>query len=498
MAPRRVSAAELRAFLLDRLALRGPFWEAAEAAARLVDLGMVQIDSIRVTGLRNQELAWAARADAPAAGFDAAVHGRRGFLEMHYPVFATRRDWAPLLVTGVSERTPRGESERAALRPLMRRLTRHIRAHGPATPGQFVSERIPGGFNTVKATTRALDQLLADRVVQISGRTANFHRIFDLTERVAPELVRWRRPARRDYERFLVATALATLKVATADQLAARVALHYGQWRGVSIRHWRAVVDRLLRSELSPGGAPQAVVVADLPDAPVYWHLAEDEAGWERSATPDGGAARIVPPLDNLLFSRRRLGALFDFAYKFEAYTPAADRRFYFAMPILHGDDIAGLLDARRAEGVWEVRGLELRRPVPPEALRRAIHRLAGMAGADSVAVTAAVPRALARTLRGRIERADYSRPTPRPAAAGRGGGLGERNRDRRQCRWRYRARRARRHRPSDRRGTGGPPARRACLRRHASRAAPRRGAAASPAARPRGSRRRSPAPAGR
>jgi hypothetical protein len=403
-APRQVTAAELRAFLLDRLGLRGPFWGQEEVAAQLPGLGMVQIDSIRITGLRNQEIAFAARADAPPAAFYDLVHGRRGFLEMHYPVFATRRDWAPWLLASSADPTARARAERETLKPLMRRLTRHIRANGPVSVGELASERIVGGFNTVKATTRALEILQFDRVLQISGRTANFHRVFDLTERVAPELARWHRPLKADYERFLLASALGVLKAATAEQLAERVALHYGQWRGVSIRHWRAAVDRLLRAPLSAAGPARAVQVRDLPDAPVYWHLADDEPGWERAAASDGEVVRIVPPLDNLLFSRRRLGELFGFAYKFEAYTPVADRRFYFAMPILAGDDIAGVIDARRTDGIWQVTGLELRRATPPEALRQGVHRLARTAGAELVVAATRLPRDLSRALKGRVK----------------------------------------------------------------------------------------------
>lgn len=403
-APRQVSAQELRAFLLDRLGLRGPRWDAAEAPERLAELGMVQIDSIRSTGLRNQELAWAARTDAPPDAFYDIVHGRRSFLELHYPVFATRRDWAPPLLTSTTELHARARAQREELRPLMRKLVRHIRDHGAVSVGELSSERIVGGFNTVKATTRALELLQFDRVLQVSGRTAHFHRIFDLTERVAPELVRWRRPSRAAYERFLLASALGVLKAATAEQLASRMALHYGQWRGGSIRTWRAHMDRLLRQPLSPDGPPRAVQVRDLPDQPVYWYLAEDEPGWERAAAGDGGGVRIVPPLDNLLFSRRRLTELFDFAYKFEAYTPAHQRRFYFAMPILYGDDIAGLIDARRAGSVWQITGLDLRRDIPAEPLRRGIHRLARIAGAESIAVATRLPRDLSRTLRGKVE----------------------------------------------------------------------------------------------
>src|SRR5690606_36910301 len=120
-----------------------------------------------------------------------------------------------------------------------------------------------------------------------------------------------------------------------------------------------------------------------------------DAEGWERAARareagPDGAAAvRIVPPLDNLLFSRRRLAELFGFAYKFEAYTPIDQRRFYYAMPIVHGDRLAGVVDAKldRNGGApeWRLVGLELAEPVPHDDLHTAVHRLARIAGAAKV-----------------------------------------------------------------------------------------------------------------
>src|SRR3546814_19179614 len=79
----------------------------------------------------------------------------------------------------------------------MRQVMRHSREHGPSGPADFASERIVGGFNTVKATTQALEYLWTDRKLQIAGRTDNFHRLFDLTERSAPELVGWKRSEER-------------------------------------------------------------------------------------------------------------------------------------------------------------------------------------------------------------------------------------------------------------------------------------------------------------
>jgi hypothetical protein len=266
-------------------------------------------------------------------------------------------------------------------------------------PADFDSRRVAGGFNTIKSTTRALEQMWSDRRLQISGRTAHFHRLFDLSERVLPELADTPVPTLPEYERFLLRSALQVLKIATAEQWADRVALHYGSWRGESIRRWR----ELVKAEAAAVALP--VEVVDLPDRPVYWHLPADALSWEDAArAPDPAEpARIIPPLDNLLFSRKRFSALFGFDYKFEAYTPQDQRRFYFAKPVIHGERVVALIDAKRADGEWRIVGFEQIAPAPAEALRQAVHRLARIAGATKVTASARLPRELRRALVGKI-----------------------------------------------------------------------------------------------
>lgn len=398
---RRVSQVELRAFLLDRLGLRGPLWRPAEAPDRARDLGMWQIDSIRVCGLRNHELAWVARAEQPAAGFYDLLYKQAAFRETHYPLFAVRQDWLPLLLTGFSDFRPRHKTGRRRYLPLMQTIKDHIRTNGPVTVADFESRRVIGGFNTIKATTKALDYLFYDREIQIVGRTPNFHRIFDLTERSDPHLHGWSPPDREAYERFLIHSALSVLKIDTADRIAGRVALHYGSWRGESIKRWRALVDEKLAVVARP------VQVADMPGDPVFWHLLEDEAGWERVATKPAPLLRVVPPLDQLLYSRGRFSQLFGFDYKFEAYTPADRRRFYFAKPLVFGDEVVGLVDAKLdrsgKRAIWQIAGLDLQRPVAPDALRQGLQRLARLAGADHIKVTARASRAVKTALNGPI-----------------------------------------------------------------------------------------------
>ena len=396
---REVSATELRRFLLERLGLAGPLKSAAALPALAADLAMIQIDSIRVAGLRNHELAWLARGEGSVADFYAMLYERGEFIETHYPVFAVRRDWVPILSTALLDQRPATRAARRRLKPLMQKLEDHIRANGAVGPAEFDSRRVPGGFNTIKATTKALEQMFMDRRLQIGGRTPHFHRLFNLTERVLPELADLPAPAREEYERFLLRSALQVLKIATSEQWADRVALHFGSWRGESIQRWRDLV------KVEAERIAEPVVVADLPERPVYWHLPEDAGAWEaagRAHAPED-AARIIPPLDNLLFSRKRFSALFGFDYKFEAYTPQHQRRFYFAKPVVHGERIVALIDAKRTDGEWRIVGFEEIAPVPPEALRQAVHRLARIAGATKVGASTRLSRELRRALVGKI-----------------------------------------------------------------------------------------------
>jgi len=384
-----------RAFVLERLGLAGPLWPRAEAAQRAVDLGMIQIDSIRVNGLRNHEIAWAARTDAPVEDLYTLLYKERGMLETHYPQFATRRDWLPWFVRDFHKAISRPERLKAA-RPLMRKVKTWIREEGPLSPADLESERVIGGFNTVKATTQALEYLFLTGEVQIAGRSKHFHRLFDLTERVAPELLAPHRPKRRDELLFFVASAARVLKLGTHRQLTERTAHHIGMWRDGGLPVGRKAVDAAIKSGL----LVEAPFARGADGAPLY-ALAEDLA---KPLPAADEVVRIIPPLDNLLFNRRRFVELFGFEYKFEAYTPQAQRRFYFAMPILYRHALAGLVDAKKDGDVWRIVGLDLMQPVPVEPLRRALHRLARIAGATRVEAPGARPAALRKALAGRIE----------------------------------------------------------------------------------------------
>jgi hypothetical protein len=397
---RIVTRPDLARFLARALLLAGPLLPRDQAPPALAGLGMLQVDSIRRTGLRNHELAWLARAEGEASDLARAAYVDRLFLEVHHPVHLVRRDLVPMLITNFAALRERHRERRRELASPIRQVRAAIAERGAVMPRELESDRVIGGFNTVKATTKALETLFYAGELMIAGRSPNFDRLFDLTERVAPELAGWRKPPRRAYEDFLAGSALEVLKAATPEQIVARLRHHHGPWRtGLTPAMARAAVDRLLDC-----GVARPLKVRDRGgDGPVYWYRAADEALWDAPDAADP-LVRVVPPLDNLLMNRRRLKDVFGLDYLFEAYKPVDERRFYFGMPLLYESEIVGVIDACRTDGTWSVEAAECLRPVPADALRRGVHRIARLAGAVRVVTANTVPRPWRKILAGRIE----------------------------------------------------------------------------------------------
>ena len=64
----------------------------------------------------------------------------------------------------------------------------------------------------------------------------------------------------------------------------------------------------------------------------------------ERPSTDEGsGVVRLLAPFDPVVWDRRRFELLWNWPYRFEAYTPLAKRRFgYYAMPLLWRASVIG------------------------------------------------------------------------------------------------------------------------------------------------------------
>lgn len=73
------------------------------------------------------------------------------------------------------------------------------------------------------------------------------------------------------------------------------------------------------------------------------------------------GRTELLAPLDNMLWDRKLINALFGFDYKWEVYTPEPQRKYgYYVLPILSGDTFIGRAEPiiQRKEGTLLIKNI--------------------------------------------------------------------------------------------------------------------------------------------
>ncbi|WP_098485529.1 winged helix-turn-helix domain-containing protein [Georgenia soli] len=227
-----------------------------------------------------------------------------------------------------------------------------VAEHGPVTArelhtllGHERGRKEHWGWNWTPAK-HALEHLFEIGEVAAAGRSSQFERAYDLTERVLPpEVLASPVPERSDAVRELVRIAARAHGVATLRCLA-----DYFRLRSDATA--RAVAELVEEGTLLP------VRVTGL-DRAAYLHA---DARVPRRTT----ARALLAPFDPLVFERRRLLDLWGMHYRIEIYTPRARRTHgYYVLPFLLGEHLVARVDlkADRGGGVLRVRAAHAESP---------------------------------------------------------------------------------------------------------------------------------------
>ncbi|MGH9119633.1 MAG: DNA glycosylase AlkZ-like family protein [Acidimicrobiales bacterium] len=159
------------------------------------------------------------------------------------------------------------------------------------------------GWTNDRNVTQMLEFLAARGEVAVAGRRGR-QRLWDLAERVYP----------------------ADVPVVPADE--ARTIRDEKRLRSLGVTRPRIVGD---------AGTP-----VEVEGTSGLWRV-------DPEASADGfeGRTALLSPFDRLIHDRARSMELFDFEYTLELYKPKAKRRWgYFALPVLHDDQLVGKVDA--------------------------------------------------------------------------------------------------------------------------------------------------------
>jgi uncharacterized protein YcaQ len=223
-----------------------------------------------------------------------------------------------LYLAGASER-PAWEDVRRWLqkndsfrRDILDRLT----ADGPMSsrdiPDTSVVPWPSSGWTNNRNTTKMLEILIVRGEVAISGRVGR-ERLWDLPQRVYPADVTI--PSLEEADRLRDERRLASLGIARPKARA----------------------------------MPMEPIHVNVAGEPATVEGVKGEWRVDPAAMGDDFAGRtaLLSPFDRLIHDRVRALELFDFEYTLEMYKPAATRLWgYYALPILHHDQLVGKLDA--------------------------------------------------------------------------------------------------------------------------------------------------------
>ena len=314
---------------LRQYAVARSFFAPTSLLAAIKRLGFVQADPIRAPA-RAQDLTLRHR----VKGY------RAGDLEQRYAALDVEEDFfinygfLPRSTQALMHpRTPRvvwPKVRMAQAEAVLAFVQERGTVHPREVDAHFAHGRVRNWFGgSTSASTQLLDGMHYRGLLRIAGR-ANGVRMYSAT-----------------------VAAVAHLPQTCADAAAVMDALV-----DVIVHKYAPLPERSLRELIGMlrGGAPQwdahrpaafARAKARLPNAEIdgtvwYWPQGESPTARRHAAAQDG-IVRLLAPFDPVVWDRRRFELLWGWAYRFEAYTPAAKRiRGYYALPLLWRDQVIG------------------------------------------------------------------------------------------------------------------------------------------------------------
>ena len=360
-------------------------------------MGVLQIDSISVVARSPYLVLWSRLGSYEPRWLDELLaEGAIFEYWSHAACFIPIEDYGlyrRLMIEG-------GEKTRTWMRAHseeIERVMERISEKGPVRAAEFArTDGKAGGWWEWKPEKRALEHLFAAGELMISRRE-NFHRVYDLRERVlANALPGWEdalAPNEQEVRRALALKAVRALGVAVA------------RWVPDYFRMPKKGVAGLLE-ELADEGS---LLRAGIEDEPAYVH--PDNAALAENILFGGlrsSVTTLLSPFDPVVWDRARASELFGFDYKIEVYTPAARRRYgYYSLPILHDGALVGRLDAKahRKQGFFEVKAIHLEPGVPlsedlTAGITGALRDCADWHGTPEVVARRSEPSELAEALR--------------------------------------------------------------------------------------------------
>jgi uncharacterized protein YcaQ len=300
----------------------------------LNQLGLLQLDFVNVLVPAHYFVVFSRLGPYQRSAFDRLVYDGRDFIEhwAHEASIVPVEFW-PLLRYRREEYRPWPNSPIMKIEGKQQYLElalETVRQSGPVISGDLppmpAPKGKPGDWN--RSVPRwALEVHFGRGRVSVAGRLPNFQRVYDLPDRLIDEPHISEHVSREDAQRRLLEISARAHGVGTLQDLADYFRMSP-----------REAAPRL--RELEEEGLVRQVQVEGW-DEPAWLH--------HRARVPRSLKARsLLSPFDPVVWFRPRAERLFDFHYRIEIYTPAAQRKYgYYVLPFLLDDRIVARVDLK-------------------------------------------------------------------------------------------------------------------------------------------------------
>lgn len=292
-------------------------------------LGYVQIDAISVIERAHHHTLWNRNPRYQCTHIDQLMDEKKVFeYWAHAASYLPIRDYRFSLPR--KRALSNGEMEHWYERDdrMMKWVLDRIQAEGPLMAKDFEHEGKRTGEWRAKPAKRALEYLFMQGDLMAPCRV-NFHKVYDLTERVLPEGVNALMPSQGEYARYLIHRYLRANGLGQPDEIA------------YLLKGMKPLVRATLQEMVFSGELVQVCVAGAVYHAlPTSLELLGRPLARKR--------LRILSPFDNLVIQRRRMAVLFGFDFLIECYVPEAKRRYgYFCLPVLWEGRFVARMDCR-------------------------------------------------------------------------------------------------------------------------------------------------------
>jgi uncharacterized protein len=363
-----LSLPEARRVALAAQGLLGPRPKGGPSAL-VPRLGAIQLDTISVLARSHELVAYARHGAIGRDRIEAAYWGPRS---------TTFEYWSHAACLLPLEEWPTYAFKRRASRSKGRRwhyledqakscreVTDRLRADGPLTAKQLGGAKKGGPWWDWSEIKIAAEWLL-DTGELVCRQRRGFQRVYDLVERAIPDALRHDDLSDEACVTRLVRSAGRALGVATAADLAV--------YHGVPAKAVPTVTEAagLVPVEVESWAKPAFA----------------DPVALEVLGRRLRGRALLLSPFDSLTWDRPRTERLFGFRHRLEAYTPRHKRLYgYFAMPVLAGTKLVGLVDPGRQGATLVAKQVTVLTPGSTRQVALALQEAAAWVGSDNIVV---------------------------------------------------------------------------------------------------------------